>query len=85
MSDNEPPYPEARRTYRILGAIHVVLFGGIGFAAGLETSWLWAIAGFVLFGGLTAGVFWRLAEDHYRGNVPGKPGALIYEGGTEKK
>lgn len=76
-SDDAPPYPKARRTYRILGIIHAPLFGAIfGLRAYESGHPVVALVGFVVVGLLTLGFFWRLAKDHYRGNVPGKPGEL---------
>lgn len=75
--EDGPPYPEARRVYRMLGIIHAPLFGAMLAVPAIQDGYLVAgiIAGIVA-GLLTLGVFWRLAEDHYQGNVSGKPGEL---------
>lgn len=83
-AENDPPYPEARRTYRLLGVVHGILFGAIGFSSGLGTSIWWAIGGGVAFGLVGLGVFWYLANEHYRGDVPGKPGSLEYMGENDE-
>lgn len=80
-----PPYPQARRTYLLLGVIHGVLFGGIGVSRGFKEGHpLVGIAAGVVFFLLAFGVFWKLADDHYRGNVPGKPGELVYRGENDE-
>lgn len=73
--------PKARRTYRLLGVVHALLFGGVlGSRTFIEAGPLPGIAVAVVFGGAFLGVFWKLANDHYRGDVPGKAGKLVYRG-----
>jgi len=72
----------ARRAYRLLGVLHFLLFGFGGGATALEEtgSVLAAIATGLLVGGVFLLVFWRLANEHFRGDVPGEPGDLVYRG-----
>ncbi|MFB6198257.1 MAG: hypothetical protein ABEI52_08340, partial [Halobacteriaceae archaeon] len=68
-----PPYSSARRAYRILGFIHAPLFGAIVARKPFDSGeYLTAVTAFLAVGILTMGVFWHLANEHYRGNVPGK-------------
>lgn len=77
--------PRARRAYRILGIVHGVLFGvGVAARGIMEGDVILGPLAGVVVGGLFFAVFWRLAEDHYRGNVPGKPGALIHRGDNDE-
>lgn len=72
-SSDGPPYPDARNAYRVLGFIHAPLFGAIIAQNPIESG-EYLIAGTAFFAGgvLTMGLFWHLANEHYRGNVPGK-------------
>lgn len=65
--------PRARRTYRKLAAAHFALFGFGTFAAGFRAtgSVLAGVATGLLVGGAFFAVLWKLADDHYHGNVPG--------------
>lgn len=77
--------PEARRTYRILGWIHAPLFGALlGLPTYREVGLLAGLIAGLVGAAMTLGLFYRLADDHYRGNVPGEPGALIYKGDNDE-
>lgn len=77
--------PKARRTYRLLGVVHALLFGGVlGARTIIESGLLPGIAVAVVFGGPFLGVFWKLANDHYRGDVPGKAWKLVYRGEADE-
>lgn len=82
MSESDgPPYPEARRAYRVLGVFHAILFGAIAFTRAAPSARLVVAAALaIFFGGIALGTFWLLANHHYRGNVPGEPGTLAYHG-----
>lgn len=85
LGEESPPYPGARRTYRMLGVIHALLFGVGMLGAGLEDGSVYAgVAAGVIVGGLTLAFFWKLADKHYRGHVPGKPGALVSKGDADE-
>lgn len=76
--------PKAKRLYLVLGVIHAPLFGAI-LAREPFADGQYAVAGvsFLLAATLTMAVFYRLAQDHYHGNVPGKAGSLVYTGKDE--
>ena len=77
--------PQARRTYRILGWVHAPLFGALlGLPTYREIGLLAGLIAGLVGGAMTLGLFYRLADDHYRGNVPGEPGALIYNGDNDE-
>lgn len=78
--------PQARRTYRILGWVHAPLFGALlGLPTYREAGLLAGLIAGAVGAAMTLGVFYRLADDHYRGNVPGEPGALIYRGDDDER
>lgn len=71
--DENGKYPKARRAYRILGIIHAPLFGAIlAKPLFVDGQIAYAAVAFLVGAGLTFGLFYRLAEDHYHGDVPGK-------------
>lgn len=81
MTGDHPPHPEARRAYRVLGVVHAILFGAIAAKEPFLAGDYFIGAGLaIVFGGIGLAVFWYLANEHYRGNVPGSPGNLTDQG-----
>lgn len=72
--DADGKYPKARRTYRILGAMHFLLFSVGLTAKALENGAepVIAVLAGLSAGGLFIAVFEPLARHHYHGRVPGK-------------